>query len=142
MRKFAFIIALILAYFLGLHTRYEISQIPICKLVRVHDGDTIIVDIVNWPEVIGNNISVRINSIDCPEIHDKSEKVRDLACKAKRFTEEKTQAYFELKNLKRDKYFRLLADVETEEGNLADLLTKNGLAKYYDGGKKPDWSKR
>jgi len=45
----------------------------------------------------------------------------------------------ELRNIKRGKYFRIVADVYIDGQCLADILIKNGLAKPYDGGKKPQW---
>jgi len=43
--------------------------------------------------------------------------------------------------MKRGKYFRILADVEADNINLADLLLKKGLAVPYNGGTKIDWCK-
>ena len=46
----------------------------------------------------------------------------------------------ELRNLARDKYFRILADVYVNGQLLADALKEKGLAKDYDGeGPKPTW---
>ena len=47
----------------------------------------------------------------------------------------------ELRNIERGKYFRILADVYVDDRNLADILIKNNLAIYYDGGTKKDWLK-
>lgn len=41
-----------------------------------------------------------------------------------------------LRNLRRDKYFRLLADVEADSGDIASALIERGLAKPYEGGRK------
>lgn len=49
---------------------------PTVKIVKVYDGDTIHVDIDNWPSIIGKNIGVRVYGIDSPEMHDKNEEVR------------------------------------------------------------------
>jgi len=44
-----------------------------------------------------------------------------------------------LTNLRRDKYFRLLAEVSIDGEDLGYSLIKNDLARPYDGGKKIGW---
>jgi endonuclease YncB( thermonuclease family) len=44
-----------------------------------------------------------------------------------------------LKNMRRGKYFRIVADVIIDDVNLGDELLSQGLAQRYDGGKKPKW---
>ena len=41
-----------------------------------------------------------------------------------------------LKNMEREKYFRVVADVIVDGENLADVLIEAGIALKYDGGKK------
>ncbi|MCI5212638.1 MAG: hypothetical protein D3910_28480, partial [Candidatus Electrothrix sp. ATG2] len=41
-----------------------------------------------------------------------------------------------LKNVRRGKYFRIVADVQAGKQNVADVLIKKGLAVRYDGGTK------
>lgn len=41
--------------------------------------------------------------------------------------------------MERGKYFRIVADIEVDGENLAELLLDNGLAKPYDGRNKPEW---
>jgi micrococcal nuclease len=109
-------------------------------LVNVHDGDTFTVNIKDYPPIIGEKIPIRINGIDCPELHDKNYKVRALAIKAKNFTERQLKyKNITLKNMKRDKYFRILADVYVNNQNLANLLLQEKLAKPYFGKTKPKW---
>ena len=45
----------------------------------------------------------------------------------------------ELKNLKRGKYFRVVADVYVDGVSLADRLIKAGHGRPYDGGTKVSW---
>ena len=45
----------------------------------------------------------------------------------------------ELRNMKRGKYFRIVADVYVDGMSLAQMLLEAGLAKPYDGRKKPKW---
>lgn len=106
--------------------------------VRNYDGDTITVDIDGWPSIIGDDISIRVRGIDTPEIRGKCPKERDIAYMVKRFV------YLELVNAKsimisnpeKDKYFRILGDVEYDGKNLLDELIKRGYGYRYNGGKK------
>lgn len=116
--------------------------------VRAIDGDTFIVDIPTWPKIAGSHISVRVFGLDCPELHDHRKSVRALAEHAKEYTQGRLQGaqHIELRQLRRDKYFRLLANVVVPpaEGNgppvsLGDELLFRGLAKRYDGGTKSKW---
>ena len=44
-----------------------------------------------------------------------------------------------LKNMKRGKYFRIIADVEVDGVDLGSLLIEEGLARPYSGGKRGEW---
>ena len=112
-----------------------------CKFIRNYDGDTITVNIPNFPDIIGKKISIRINGIDTPEMRDKDKKIKELARNAKKLVNNlcKNASIIELRNMKRGKYFRIVADVYIDDVSIADILIKNGLAKPYDGGKKPKW---
>lgn len=84
-------------------------------LVRVIDGDTIVVDIPEYPAIIGKNISVRVYGCDTPELRDKRPHIRKKAQEAKRFVQTFLQKAHNgnilLQNIGRDKYFRLVAEV-------------------------------
>lgn len=108
-------------------------------LVRVYDGDTIIVKVDNVPDVF-EEISVRIHGVDCPEIRSKNVKIRELAIQARTFTQEQlVNKKIVLKNIRRDKYFRLLADIDGKDGSLSQSLIQSGLGVPYFGGKKTKW---
>lgn len=129
----------ITSFFAGMSIRQEISKVPVVEISHVYDGDTIIANIVNWPEIIGDKIPIRIRGIDTPEMKDPS--MKDLANKAKNFTTKMvTTSHVEIKNMTRDKFFRIDADIYVDGKNLGDLLIDQKLAKPYNGGKKIDWS--
>lgn len=142
MKKLAALSAMIGCYFLGLaHSSSTINNNPQVRLVSIHDGDTITVDIINWPPIIGHHIPIRIKGIDTPEMNDKSERVRALAVSSKEFLQSKiSNSTLQINNIERDKYFRISADVYADGINVGHLLLKEGLAKPYDGGKKPNWN--
>ena len=115
-----------------------------CTYIKNYDGDTITVNIPNYPAIIGKNISIRVNGIDTPELRTKSPKEKQLARTAKRIVKNllKNAKVIELKNMQRGKYFRVVADVYYDGKKLADVLIKNNIAVEYDGGTKTkNWSK-
>lgn len=111
------------------------------SIVSVYDGDTFKVYISSYPAIIGDNIGVRIKGIDTPELRDKRPKIKKLAIKAREFVKSKLRnaKSVTLKNVTRGMYFRIVADVYIDGINLGDELLKAGLAKKYDGNKKPKW---
>ncbi len=113
-----------------------------CQYVRNYDGDTITVNIPDWPAIVGKKISIRIAKIDTPEKRDKNPDIKAMAKTAQRLVENlcKRAKKLELRNIQRGKYFRLVADVYADNKSIADLLIKNGLAKIYDGVKKNVWT--
>ena len=113
------------------------------KYVRNYDGDTVTFDIPGVHPLIGKNISVRIFGIDTPEIRTKDACELKAAEKAKAFVAERlTKARtITIKDLSRDKYFRILGDVEVDGVILSEELLKARLAYPYFGGTKvpQDW---
>lgn len=108
----------------------------------VYDGDTFKVDLEGVHPLFGDNVSIRINGIDTPEIRGETDEVEALAREARDFVAATLQGatQIELRNLQRGKYFRILADVYVNGQLLADALKEKGLAKDYDGdGPKPTW---
>ena len=121
----------------------ESESYTIEKIISVYDGDTFRADIRGLPDIIGKNIAIRILGIDTPEIKGKCEEEKIVAIKARDFSR---KALFNaktitLKNLKRDKYFRLLADVYFDDIDLANALLVNNFAVKYSGKKKSSWCK-
>ena len=110
------------------------------EVIRIYDGDTFFVNIPDVHWLIGSNISVRIRGIDTPEIRGGTEETKELARKSKEaliklFEGRKITLY----NLNRDKYFRILADVEADDIDVKDYMIKNNYAKPYNGGTKDSW---
>ena len=80
---------------------------------------------------------MRLNGIDCPEIKGKDENEKQCAQIAK---EEMSNLILNkivtLKNVKTEKYGRILADVYIDELHLNNHLIQKRLAVVYDGGTK------
>lgn len=117
------------------------GSLYVAEVVKVIDGDTIKVNIAHIHPLIGDGISVRLAGIDTPEIHSLDPSLRARAEKAKAFTEAALQrgTHILLKDMRRGKYFRIVADVLIDGENLADKLLSEGLALPYTGGTKANW---
>lgn len=119
----------------------DYGEVEVTKIVRIHDGDTFSISVEDWPPIIGDNILIRVKGIDAPEISSKVSKVKKLAQIAKNrlstYINNGNKVY--LKNMARDKYFRINADLIVDDINIGDQLVAEGLAKTYDGGKKARW---
>ncbi len=108
----------------------------------VYDGDTFKAHIKGHNPIDGKSVGIRIRGIDTPELRDSRPGVRKKAQKAKEFTEAKIKnaRRIDLYNISTaDKYGRILATVFCDRRDLGRMLVKQGLAKSYDGGKKPKW---
>jgi endonuclease YncB( thermonuclease family) len=119
------------------------GNVTVSRVVSVYDGDTIMVDIDQCPPIIGQGISVRIYGIDTPEIKSKNPQGAAIAKQARDYVQDllKTAKVIELRNMQKDKYFRILAEVYADGQSIADLLRQKGYAVPYDGGTKQDWGK-
>ena len=109
-------------------------------VIKNHDGDTMMVSIPGWPSIIGEKISVRVFGVDTPGILGKCADEKLKAGIAKEFTANfiKNKRVV-LKNIQRDKYFRILADVYVGENSLSTELLKQGLARPYFGDTMSNW---
>jgi endonuclease YncB( thermonuclease family) len=114
----------------------------VSRVNRVYDGDTMMVDMHDYPPIVGENISVRVAGIDTPEIRTKDQKEKALAYQVRDYviTRVYSAKKIVLKRMKRGKYFRIIADVFLDNKSLAKELLEKGYALPYEGGKKPDWS--
>ena len=117
------------------------EAVVINEVINVYDGDTFRVNIDEFPPILGENIAIRILGIDTPEIKGNCQQERQLAIKARDFTRKylNSGSVISLTELKRDKYFRILANVYIDGKNLGDALLMQNLAVVYLGKKKFNW---
>lgn len=116
------------------------------EYVRTYDGDTFIVNIPSLPDLFGKEIPIRVAHIDAPEITGSSDCEKAAAIEAAREVARtlKRAKKLALVSPKRDKYFRILADVLVDDKLLlSDHMLKRRLAYPYEGGSKSDvnWCK-
>ena len=117
------------------------------KVIKVYDGDTItIASKLPYKTSPVYRFSVRIAGIDCPEIKTKNETEKECALIAKAFVSDKIlNKIVQLKNVKTEKYGRILADVYFNNNvSIGEELLKSRLAVKYEGNTKicpTDWMK-
>lgn len=115
----------------------------VTKVISVYDGDTFRANIAGLPPIIGENMPIRLGSVDTPEIRDKDPKKKQKAIIARNFVRNLlyNAKSITLKNLRRGKYFRMIADVDFVTSNgvkkdLAEELLLHGHAVPYTKAKK------
>lgn len=110
------------------------------RVLRVIDGDSILVSIDSYPPIC-REIEVRIAGIDTPELHDKRPDIRTLAERARAFTSgiAKPGSVVWLRRMTRDKYFRINASVEHDGRDVGRELLEAKLARPYDGKSAKPW---
>ena len=142
-------IVLLILIFLFLHSPAHAKSFDDYEgavYLRNYDGDTITFNLPSLLPIIGEEISIRVNGIDTPEIKGKCEKEKYDAKQAQQKVADilKDAEQIDLKNMERGKYFRIAADVIVDGESLADMLIEAGMAVKYDGGKKThkwcEWS--
>lgn len=120
--------------------REEISGPVTAKILRVIDGDTLLVEAQPWPQQ-KMEVYVRIRGIDAPELKSKCDHLRREGLDAQQALETLAAASsrIQLTRISGDKYFgRIVADVILSDGrNAASNLLLAGLVQDYDGGRKP-----
>jgi endonuclease YncB( thermonuclease family) len=123
---------------------YEIN------LIRIIDGDTIVADINLGFDIILKSQTIRLNTIDTPEIHseDEIEKKQGLISKQKlaelltnqsdppAFNPKNNIILFVNKNNYRDKYGRILGIIFVATVNINSYLVANNYAVTYEGENK------
>lgn len=111
------------------------------EYLRNYDGDTVAFNIPHVHPLLGHDINVRLTNVDAPEIKTINICEKKVALKAKEFVESQlvNATRIDLHNVKRDKYFRIDADIVVNGKSLSQLLLDKNMAYPYHGGHKPDF---
>lgn len=114
------------------------GDFTVSEVTSIYDGDTFRANIKGLHSLIGERIGIRVAGVDTPEIRGKCKREKDLARQAKQVTVEALRSanVIELRNTKRGKYFRIVADVFVDGKSLTDVLISSGLGVAYNGGTK------
>ena len=130
MKRILFLLGLLLLC--GCSTPQSEQRYPDVKasrLLRVIDGDTFRCDIDEHSAIAGKNISIRLRGINTPELRSRNPEERKSAILEKqRLSDLLTNArVLELRNIDRDKYFRIDADVYIDGEPLLPKLNQQYL---------------
>ena len=121
------------------------------EYVKNYDGDTVTfnlpdladIDLDETYAIFWKKARIRVAGLDTPEVRTRCKSEKVLGKQAKALVKEilSDAEHITLRNVKRGKYFRIVADIiinpgEPTETNLKDILFDSGLAVPYDGGKK------
>lgn len=113
------------------------------KILRVIDGDTVVIEAPYLPDPLKKEISLRITGIDTPEkdFRAKCDQENELGHNATAYTESliNNAKSYTIDIQGEDKYFRLLGDIIIDGERISQKLIKKHYAREYDGGKKESW---
>ncbi|MFY0656258.1 MAG: thermonuclease family protein [Neptunomonas phycophila] len=111
------------------------------KVVSVYDGDSFRADIAGVHPLLGKDIGIRVYGVDTPEIRGKCDSEKAAAKNVKRFVEQvlRTANTIELREVRRDKYFRINAVVVVDGRSLGAMLIQRNMAYPYFGKTKREW---
>jgi micrococcal nuclease len=115
-----------------------VPPVMVGKVVKVYDGDTITIasKLPNCETPI-YRFSVRLSGIDSAEIKGKTANEKKIAIHARdKLYELIFGQMVHLKNMSKEKYGRILADVYLDDLHINKWMLDNGLAVPYDGGTK------
>lgn len=117
-------------------TSRQIEGPVAAEVVKVIDGDTVLVEAMPWPD---HKVStyVRLRGIDAPELRSKCPAFREAALQAKSELRSLVdgERMVQLTAISGDKYFgRVVADLKLSNGTRpAELLLQAGLVEPYNG---------
>ena len=119
----------------------DFGSVRVDEVTSVYDADTFRVNIHGWPALIGENMPIRADGFDAPEIRGKCEKEKEGARVARELTVKALEdaKIIELRHMRRGKYFRIIADVYVDGQSLKELHLKAGTARPYSGGHREGW---
>lgn len=133
---YSLILFLIFGKLTSAHAEVIVEGPVVAQIIRVIDGDTILVTARPWPQQ-SIEVYVRLRGIDTPELKSKCSQGRTAATEAKHLLEQwaASSSMVKLTDISADKYFgRIVADVSFQDGrNPAKEMLAAGLAVAYSG---------
>ena len=107
------------------------SELEVLEITKVYDGDTFKVNLNCTVDLFCKNISIRPTNYDAFELRDPVNKRQARAAREKLKSLLTNAQRVELRNVRRGKYFRLVADVYVDDRRLSDIMLSTGLVKPY-----------
>ena len=118
------------------------DTLGVASIDRVYDGDTFYANLYSVPDIFGKHIGIRFLWIDAPEIRGSDSCTTAAAIRARDWLTKRLEnaCRIELRDVKRDKYFRIDAVVWVDGVNINQELVDSGYVMPYDGkGPRPTW---
>jgi len=114
------------------------------QILRVSDGDTIVISAPYLPAPLKPELAVRIFGVDTPEKGHRAQctQENELALKASAYTSNliKSGKWIQVTLYRWDKFGgRVLGDIIVDGQSVRAGLIKNGLAREYYGDAKQSW---
>lgn len=111
------------------------------EVVRVYDGDTIIVNVQGVPPVFGRHLRIRLRDLDAPELKGAcpNEIAKAVMARSALMTVVRQGTTFALRRVQRDTYFRLDATLEIDGRDINAWMLEQGYARPYHGEKRQPW---
>ena len=114
------------------------------KIIRVSDGDTVVIAAPYLPEPLKPELAVRVYGVDTPEKGHRAQCPQEAAAaeKASEYTKTliKNGRTFQVTLYSWDKFGgRVLGDIIVDGQSIRAGLIKNGHAREYYGDKKQSW---
>jgi len=115
----------------------DVTAIIFATVLRIIDGDSIVVNLPCDVAIVCKAQELRIAHIDTPEIHGHCDEEKAAAQEAKTLVQTLLPigSTVVVSNAKKEKYGRLLVEIP----RVADALLQKGLARKYEGEKKQSW---
>jgi endonuclease YncB( thermonuclease family) len=130
----------IIALILGLSNDSFAEIYKVKEITKVYDGDTFSCIIEFSPFDIFIIAKIRLDGLNCPEVHTTDNREKELGLVAKQFTEDFLKQDKIIVNIRTtDKYNRYLAEVFVNGKSLNKALLKAGLARVYHGERRKGW---
>lgn len=126
----------------------DYGSVTVDQITSFRDGDTIVVNINDWPPIIGERIPVRISGINAPERRSRcdteAEKEREieLAADARIYLVERLRSAdtIELRQIERGSFYRIIAQVWADGENVGEEMLEEGYAlPYIEGAGGKGW---
>jgi endonuclease YncB( thermonuclease family) len=113
-----------------------------CFVQDVIDGDTFHITFLLHSNPI--TMKLRLQDVDTPEIHGKTELEKEAALKIKNDLDKRIKGKFVVCKLQKwDKYGgRIVGTLTYKKIDLSNYLLSKKYAKKYEGGRKEEWSFR
>ena len=104
---------------------HDENNLRCVKYVRNYDADTVTFNIPKVHPLLGKKVNIRVSGVDTPEIRTKNKCEKEKARNAKKLVANlfKHAKRIDLENIKRGKYFRIVADVIIDGKSLTYYLT-------------------